>query len=155
MLFRSTVIEAANGSVFATLYYQNRINVPLRSVAPIMQKAIVAIEDERFFEHPGVDIRGTVRGVVSTLTGRQVQGGSTITQQLVKQILVTSAADAADAASAIARTPARKLREMRYALALERKFTKPQILASYLNIAYFGAGAYGIEAASQIGRAHV
>lgn len=148
-LAQQTVIEAADGTPFATLYYQNRINVPLSQVAPIMQKALIAIEDERFFQHHGVDLRGTLRGIISTLTGRQVQGGSTLTQQLVKQILVATAPDATAAAAAIARTPARKLREARYALALERKYSKAQILESYLNIAYFGAGAYGIEAASR------
>ena len=148
-LAQQTVIQAADGTPFATLYYQNRINVRLKEVAPIMRKAIVAVEDERFFTHPGIDIRGTLRGVISTLTGRQVQGGSTITQQLVKNILLASAKDTAEASAAVARTPARKLREMRYALALERKFSKAKILESYLNISYFGAGAYGIEAASR------
>lgn len=148
-LAQRTVIQAADGTPFATLYYQNRINVRLKQVAPIMRKAIVAVEDERFFQHPGIDIRGTLRGVVSTLTGRQVQGGSTITQQLVKNILIATAKDEAQAIAAVTRTPARKLREMRYALALERKFSKSKILESYLNISYFGAGAYGIEAASR------
>lgn len=148
-LAQQTVIQAANGTPFATLYYQNRISVPLKQVAPMMRKAIVAVEDERFYQHPGIDIRGTIRGVLSTLTGQQVQGGSTITQQLVKNILLSSAKDEAQAIAAVARTPARKLREMRYALALERRFSKSKILESYLNISYFGAGAYGVEAASR------
>lgn len=148
-LAQQTVIQSADGTTFATLYYQNRINVPIKRVAKVMRQAIVAVEDERFFEHPGVDVRGTLRGIVSTLTGRQVQGGSTITQQLVRQTLIAAARSADDVAAATVRTPGRKLREMRYALALERKFTKAQILAGYLNIAYFGAGAYGIEAASR------
>ena len=148
-LAQQTVIQDADGKTFATLYYQNRINVPLTQVAKIMRQAIIAVEDERFFQHPGIDVRGTLRGVVSTLTGQQVQGGSTITQQLVKNILLASAKDEAEAIAAVARTPARKLREMRYALALERKFSKAKILESYLNISYFGAGAYGIEAASR------
>lgn len=148
-LAQQTQILDADGNAFATLYYQNRINVRLKDVAPIMRKAVIAIEDERFYQHPGVDIRGTVRGIVSTLTGQQVQGGSTITQQFVKQTLVASATTPADAAAATARTPSRKLREMRYALSLEKKWTKQQILAGYLNIAYFGAGAYGVEAASR------
>lgn len=148
-LAQQTVIQAADGTTFATLYYQNRINVPIKQVAPIMRKAIIAVEDERFYEHPGVDVRGTLRGIVSTLTGQQVQGGSTITQQLVRQTLIATARSTEDVAAATVRTPGRKLREMRYALALERKFTKAQILESYLNIAYFGAGAYGIEAASR------
>ncbi len=148
-LAQQTVIESADGKPFATLYFQNRINVPLSQVAPILRKALIATEDARFYQHHGVDLRGTLRGIVSTLAGRQVQGGSTLTQQLVKQILVATAPDAASAAAATAQTPARKLREARYALALERRYTKAQILESYLNIAYFGAGAYGIEAASR------
>lgn len=148
-LAQQTVIEAADGTPFATVYSQNRINVTLDQVAPIMRKAIVAVEDERFYEHPGVDIRGTLRAIVSTLTGQQVQGGSTITQQLVRQTLIATARNADEAAAATVRTPARKLREMRYALALERKLGKDEVLSSYLNIAYFGAGAYGIEAASR------
>lgn len=148
-LAQQTVIQAADGTTFATLYYQNRINVPLKQVAPIMRKAIVAVEDERFYQHPGVDIRGTIRGVLSTVTGQQVQGGSTITQQLVKNILLNSAKTQEEALAAVVQTPARKLREMRYALALERKFSKSKILESYLNISYFGAGAYGVEAASR------
>ncbi len=148
-LAQQTVIEAADGTPVATLYYQNRINVRLAKVAPIMREAIVAVEDERFYEHPGIDIRGTLRGIVSTLTGQQVQGGSTITQQYVKQTLIATAADEEAAAAATARTPARKIREMRYALALERRMSKDEILEAYLNIAYFGAGAYGVEAASR------
>ena len=148
-LAQQTQILDADGNVFATLFYQNRINVRLRDVAPIMRQAMISIEDERFYKHPGVDIRGTIRGIVSTVTGRQVQGGSTITQQFVRQTLIATAATPADAAAATARTPSRKLREMRYALSLEKKWTKQQILEGYLNIAYFGAGAYGIEAASR------
>ena len=148
-LAQQTQILDADGNVFATLFYQNRINVRLKDVAPVMRDAIVAIEDERFYKHPGVDVRGTVRSIVSTLSGRQVQGGSTITQQFVRQTLIATAATPADAAAATVRTPSRKLREMRYALSLEKKWTKQQILEGYLNIAYFGAGAYGIEAASR------
>ncbi len=148
-LAQQTVFETADGKPFATLYYQNRISVDISRIAPVMQQAMVAIEDSRFYQHHGVDLRGTLRGVLSTLTGAQVQGGSTITQQLVKQMLVAGAPDAAAAAAATARTPARKLREARYALALERELTKPQILQAYLNIVYFGGGAYGVEAASR------
>ena len=148
-LAQQTQILDSEGNVFATLFYQNRINVRLRDVAPIMRQAIISVEDERFYQHPGVDVRGTIRGIVSTVTGQQVQGGSTITQQFVRQTLIATAATPADAIAATARTPSRKLREMRYALSLEKKWTKQQILEGYLNIAYFGAGAYGIEAASR------
>ena len=98
-LAQQTQILDADGNVFATLFYQNRINVRLKDVAPVMRDAIVAIEDERFYKHPGVDVRGTVRSIVSTLSGRQVQGGSTITQQFVRQTLIATAATPADAAA--------------------------------------------------------
>ena len=146
-----SVIQAADGSVLATIYYQNRIEVPLDAVAPVMRQAIVAIEDERFLEHSGVDLRGTVRAVVSNAAnpGGSIQGGSTITQQYVKNVLITQATSEEELQAAQGRTPSRKLREIRYALALERRFTKEQILEKYLNIVYFGGGAYGVEAAAR------
>ena len=142
-------ILAADGSVIATIYEQNRVEVPLSAVAPVMRQAIVAIEDRRFYEHGGVDLRGTLRALVGNTAGTgSTQGGSTLTQQYVKNVFVESAATPAEAADARARTITRKLKELRYAVALERVLTKDQILERYLNIAYFGAGAYGIEAAS-------
>jgi membrane peptidoglycan carboxypeptidase len=146
---QQTVILAADGTRLATLFYQDRVEVELSEIATIMQYAIVAIEDSRFYQHAGFDFRGTMRALVSTLTGSQVQGGSTITQQYVKNILMASAKTDAELAEATARTPNRKLRELRYALALERILTKQEVLNGYLNIAYFGAGSYGVEAASR------
>ena len=145
-----SVILAADGSIMATIYYQNRIAVPLTAVSAVMRQAIVAVEDVRFLEHPGLDLRGTVRAMVSNASSAGgVQGGSTITQQYVKNVLIAEASNEAELEAAQGRTPARKLREIRYALALERRFTKEQILEKYLNIVYFGAGAYGVEAASR------
>ncbi|MFM9135695.1 MAG: transglycosylase domain-containing protein, partial [bacterium] len=145
-----SVILAADGSVLATIYYQNRIEVPLSAVSPVMRQAIVAVEDARFLEHPGIDLRGTMRAIVANSSSEgSRQGGSTITQQYVKNILIASAATDDELEAARARTPSRKLREIRYALALERRFTKDEILEKYLNIVYFGAGAYGIEAAAR------
>ncbi|MEZ5118047.1 MAG: transglycosylase domain-containing protein [Candidatus Nanopelagicales bacterium] len=145
-----SVILAADGSLLATLYYQNRVEVPLTSVAPIMRQALVAIEDSRFLEHRGIDLRGTMRALATNTTAGGVQqGGSTLTMQYVKNVLVNNADNAEEVAAARARTPIRKLREIRYALALERRFTKDQILERYINIVYFGAGAYGVEAASR------
>jgi membrane peptidoglycan carboxypeptidase len=146
---QQTVLMTADGKRLATLYYQDRIEVPITEIAQVMQDAIVSIEDSRFYKHRGFDLRGTMRAFVSNASGSSVQGGSTITQQYVKNILVASATDDSAAAAATARTPARKLREMRYALAVERTMSKKEILAGYLNIAYFGAGAYGVEAASR------
>jgi membrane peptidoglycan carboxypeptidase len=145
-------ILAADGSVLATIYEQDRIEVPLAQVAPVMRQAIVAVEDGRFYEHRGVDPRGVLRALVGNASGGDVVaggGGSTLTQQYVKNVFVESATTPEEAAQARARTLSRKLKEMRYALALEQTLTKDQILGRYLNIAYFGAGAYGVEAAAR------
>lgn len=145
-----SVILASDGSVMATIYYQNRVEVPLASVAPVMRQAIVAIEDARFLDHPGIDLRGTMRAIVANSTqSGGTQGGSTITQQYVKNLLIASATNEEELEAARARTPSRKLREIRYALALERRYSKEEILERYLNIVYFGAGAYGVEAAAR------
>ena len=145
-------ILAADGTVLATIYVQNRVEVPLSAVAPVMRQAIVAVEDGRFYDHRGVDPRGLLRAFVGNASGGGLAaggGGSTLTQQYVKNVFVESATTPEGAALARARTLSRKLKEMRYALALERTLTKDQILERYLNIAYFGAGAYGVEAAAR------
>jgi membrane peptidoglycan carboxypeptidase len=145
-------ILAADGSTLATIYVQDRIEVPLSAIAPVMRQAIVAVEDGRFYEHRGVDPRGLLRAFVGNATGGDLVaggGGSTLTQQYVKNVFVESATTPAEASAARARNFSRKLKEMRYALALEHTLTKDQILERYLNIAYFGAGAYGVEAAAR------
>ena len=144
-----TVILAADGTNIATLYYQDRIEVPIAEISQVMQDAIVAIEDSRFYSHHGFDLRGTLRALVSNATGSQVQGGSTLTQQYVKNILLGSAKSDQEMAAATERSYTRKLQELRYALAIEKQMTKKQILEGYLNIAYFGSGAYGVEAAAR------
>ncbi|GAA3606958.1 transglycosylase domain-containing protein [Nonomuraea rosea] len=139
-----------DGRQFAQFYEANRTAVQLGAVAPIMRKAIVAIEDARFYEHGGLDVRGTVRALLTnTQAGGIRQGGSSLTQQLVKNILVESARSDAERDKARAPNLARKITELRYALALEKKYRKDQILERYLNIAYFGAGAHGVEAAAR------
>ena len=148
LLSQQTKIYTSDGKLLATIYAQNRIVVPLKAISPLLQQAVVAVEDNRFYQHKGVDVHGLARALVSDLEGQSVQGGSTITQQYVKQVLVATATTDADRAEATARTPARKLREMRLALGLEEVWSKQQILEGYLNIAYFGHGAYGAEAAS-------
>ena len=147
---RSTIL-ASDGSPIATIYEQNRIEVRADQIAPVMRQAIVAVEDGRFYEHRGIDPKGVLRAFVGNSTGGTAAaggGGSTLTQQYVKNVFVESATNPEEAAAARARTLSRKLKEARYALALERTLSKEQILTDYLNIAYFGAGAYGIEAAS-------
>jgi membrane peptidoglycan carboxypeptidase len=145
-----TRILAKDGSVIATFYFENRVSVPLSQMAPVMQQAIVAIEDSRFYQHAGVDLKGVVRALATnTQAGTVRQGGSTITQQYVKNVLIEKAATEEGKQAAHETTLARKVREARYAIALERELTKDQILEDYLNIALFGGGAYGVEAASR------
>jgi membrane peptidoglycan carboxypeptidase len=142
-------ILAADGSVLATLYLQNRVNVALASVPLRARQAIVAIEDSRFYVHPGVDLKGIARAAATNAgSGGVRQGASTLTQQYVKNALILAAPDAAGQRAAVAGNLQRKLREARYAIALERKLTKDQILERYLNIAYYGHGVYGIGTAA-------
>jgi membrane peptidoglycan carboxypeptidase len=145
---QNTIVDS-NGDILAVLFAQNRIEVPLEEISPIMQQAVIAIEDQRFLEHAGIDFRGTLRATISTGAGGQVQGGSTITQQYVKQILLTAATTKEGQEAATAVSINRKLREARYAIALENKHSKKEILEGYLNIAYFGAGSYGVEIAAR------
>ena len=146
-------ILAADGSLIAQPQDENRTVVPLSAVAPIMRQAQVAIEDSRFYQHGAIDPEGIARAVIQDLrTGSAAQGASTLTQQFVKlslheQALATGGSTAADAA--VAKTLVRKLTDLRYAAALEKKWSKDQILQGYLNIAYYGDGAYGVEAASE------
>ena len=127
-----------NGNViYTTLSEERRIPVNIDKIPMHVQKAFIAIEDNRFYEHGGIDYRGTARALVSTLSGREVQGGSTITQQLAKNAFLTQE-----------RSIIRKIKEAFIAKELEHKYTKDEILSMYLNRIYFGQGAYGIESAS-------
>jgi membrane peptidoglycan carboxypeptidase len=146
---RSVVLDAQGGQL-AVFYDENRVYVPLEAIAPVMQQAVIAIEDARFYEHGPIDLQGTARALVTNLsTGGVAQGGSTLTQQYVKNVLLTQAESDEERQAAVETSYARKLRELRLAMAAEEQFTKDQILERYLNIAYFGGGAYGIEAAAQ------
>lgn len=143
-------IEAADGTKIATLYSQNRVVVPLNKISPLIQHAAIATEDSRFYEHHGVDLKGSARALVANSNaGQTQQGSSTITMQYVRNLLITNAKTPEEVEQARARTMSRKLQEMRYALALEKKLSKDQILEGYLNISYFGSGSYGVEAASR------
>ena len=127
-----------NGNViYTTLSEERRVPVTIDKIPKHVQKAFIAIEDNRFYEHSGIDYRGTARALVSTLSGREVQGGSTITQQLAKNAFLTQE-----------RSIVRKIKEAFIAKELEHKYTKDEILTMYLNRIYFGQGAYGIESAS-------
>ncbi len=140
----------------ASFYFQNREEVPWTGVSQVTKDAVVAGEDRRFYQHGGVDLRGTARAIVATVTGGDLQGGSTITQQYVKNVLVQKAEAIQNEAErakeykiATETTPERKLKEMKLAIELEKTATKDQILLGYLNIAGFGGTVYGIEAAAK------
>ena len=147
---RSVILDR-NGKPIADLHgAEDRVNVPLASIPVSMRQAIVAIEDRRFYEHHGVDYKGVLRAAISNQeSGEVTQGGSTLTQQYVKNVLITLADTDQGREAAQERSLQRKLREARYALALEKTLSKDQILTNYLNIAYFGDGAYGVAAAAQ------
>src|SRR6478735_5844196 len=142
---------ASAGTVIATPQEQNRTVVPLSAVAPIMREAQVAIEDHRFYEHGGIDIQGTMRAVISNLRNGSSVGASSLTQQYVKISLQYNAlaeGDDAAAQAAVRKDYMRKLKELKYAITLEKQLTKDQILERYLNLVYYGDRAYGVEAAS-------
>jgi membrane peptidoglycan carboxypeptidase len=147
----TTTVTDSAGSPIAYLYDQNRTVVAPEDIAPAMKAAIVAIEDRRFYDHQGVDWQGTLRAMVAnSASGDVVQGASTLTQQFVKNYqLYVAARTESERLKATEQTPARKLREIRIALRLEKKLTKDQILAGYLNIVFLGNNAYGVAAAAQ------
>jgi membrane peptidoglycan carboxypeptidase len=145
----STILADDGKTKIATFYDQDRKNVPLSQIPVQMQTALIDVEDVRFYEHAGIDIKASIRALLTNeSTGSVSQGGSTLTQQYVKNVLIESARTKKQRAAAIADTFGRKLKEARYALELEKKLTKAQILDDYFNIAYFGDGAYGIGTAA-------
>ncbi|WP_179470416.1 transglycosylase/D,D-transpeptidase PonA2 [Mycolicibacterium vinylchloridicum] len=146
-----TTMVDVKGNPIAWLYSQRRFEVPSDKIADTMKLAIVSIEDKRFAEHAGVDWKGTLTGLAGYASGDlDTRGGSTIEQQYVKnyQLLVIAQTDA-EKRAAVETTPARKLREIRMALTLDKTFTKPEILTRYLNLVSFGNGSFGIQDAAQ------
>ena len=136
-----TVVYASNGRrVLAVLRgEESRVLVDTEDIAPIMRQAIVSVEDQRFFDHKGIDVRGVARALWSDIRHQAiVEGGSTITQQFVKNAYIRDE-----------RTIARKVREAALAWQLEQRWSKDRILTAYLNTIYFGNGAYGIQQASR------
>jgi penicillin-binding protein 1A len=132
-------ITGLDGSVLATRGEMAGANVALKDLPPYLPRAFIAIEDRRFYSHYGIDPVGIARAAVANIMHRGVsQGGSTLTQQLAKNLFLTQE-----------RTLQRKLQEVELALWLERKHSKAEILELYLNRVYFGSGAYGVEAAAQ------
>jgi penicillin-binding protein 1A len=136
-----TVVYASNGrTVLAVLRGdESRVLVDTEDIAPIMRQAIVSVEDQRFFDHKGIDVRGVARALWADVRSQSiVEGGSTITQQFVKNAYIRNE-----------RTIARKVREAALAWQLEQRWSKDRILTAYLNTIYFGNGAYGIQQASR------
>jgi penicillin-binding protein 1A len=144
VLAQSSRIYAGNGHLITTLHGpENRTVVPARRIPRNLKHAVVSIEDERFYQHNGVDFRAIFRALVANITSGTVkEGGSTITQQYVKNALIAPGQTAA-------RTLQRKINEAALARQLETKLSKKQILTRYLNTVYFGRGAYGIQAAAK------
>lgn len=145
-------VYASDGKTpIAMLYDENRRDIPLAQMSKNIQNAIIAAEDQNFFEHNGVDFKGLARAFVANQNaGGTAQGASTLTMQYVRMAIAYSARTPQEVVDATEDTNARKVREIRYALAVEQKFTKQQILEKYLNIAPYGNGAYGVYAASQV-----
>lgn len=136
---QSTLIYDRNGKLLYQIYgKKNQTFIPLSSVPKYMQQATIAIEDRNFYKHGAVDLRGIARAMVSTLLKKQVQGGSTLTQQLVKNSLLSQE-----------RTIPRKIKEIILAFATELIYSKNQILEMYLNQSPYGGPSYGVEAAAE------
>ena len=145
-------VYASDGTtLLATMYDENRRNIDLDAVPQVMIDAVLAAEDSNFYEHVGVDVRGIARAFVANLdAGQTTQGASTVTQQFIRLALTYFADTPQEIVDATEETTARKLREARLAMAVEQQMSKDEILERYLNLAYFGEGAYGIFAAAQV-----
>ncbi|MFD8572297.1 transglycosylase domain-containing protein [Streptomyces sp. NPDC059639] len=135
---QSNVFKYSNGDVMARTGEVNREIVDLSQLSPEVQRSFVAAENKSFYTDKGVDLKGTARGLFNTLSGKGKQGGSTITQQYVKNYYLTQD-----------QTVTRKLKELVISLKVERQNSKSQILAGYINTSYYGRGAWGIQAAAQ------
>ncbi|MFI9205349.1 transglycosylase domain-containing protein [Streptomyces sp. NPDC053048] len=135
---QSNVYKSSDGRTIARIGEVNREEVPLAKVPEVIQRAVVAAENKNFYNDPGVDLKGTARGILNTVMGRGKQGGSTITQQYVKNYYLDQS-----------QTVTRKVKELIISLKVQDEKTKPEILEGYLNTSYYGRGAYGIQAAAR------
>jgi membrane peptidoglycan carboxypeptidase len=146
-------VQAKDGSTIASFYAENRVPVTLDKVSENMRNAIVSIEDERFFEHNGVDLRGITRAAMHNLTSSTQQGASTLTQQYVNNTLINAdslrGVDKSDLTISGSKSIGDKLREAKLAIAVEKEFSKEEILQGYLNMVLFSGTTYGVEAAAQ------
>jgi membrane peptidoglycan carboxypeptidase len=150
-LSQSTQILDSKGGLIATVYSRDRKVVALDDMAKTMQQAIVAIEDSRFYEHGAIDVKGILRAANKNAQSSGVsEGASTLAQQLVKNVFIEEAGDdATKVAQATQQTLGRKIKEMKYAIQLEKELGKKKILQNYLNITFFGEQAYGVESAAK------
>lgn len=148
---QTTWVYANDGKTLLTSFYdESRKEVKLDDIAPVMRDAIIAAEDNRFYEHNGVDLFGVIRaGVANQGAGETSQGASTLTMQYVRQALTYNATTNEEILEATEDTPQRKLREMRYAVSVEKEMSKKEILERYLNLVFLGNQSYGIYAASK------
>ncbi len=136
----ATLVYSSDGVLLGRIFRENRTNVPLKDIPANLTNATIAIEDKRFYNHSGVDFRGTTRAIWENMrTGRRSQGGSTITQQLARNIYLTQQ-----------KTIKRKIQEVFLAILLERNYTKDKILEMYMNQVFYGSGAFGVQAASRV-----
>jgi membrane peptidoglycan carboxypeptidase len=145
---RSVLLDRT-GHPFAYFWEQDRQSVPADRMAAPIRSAVVAVEDARFYENHGVDLQALLRAVVHDLRTGRHEGGSTITQQYVKNLLLTRARSTAGEKAATEVSSHRKLAEARLAVALTRRMGKEDILTGYLNVVFFGRGAYGVQAAAE------
>ncbi|MDF3300699.1 transglycosylase domain-containing protein [Streptomyces tropicalis] len=147
---RTTILDS-QGRQIAQVYSRDRTVVDLKDISPYMQKAIVAIEDSRFYQHGAIDLKGVLRALnKNAQSGGVAQGASTLTQQYVKNVFVEEAGDdPTKVAQATQQTLGRKVKELKYAIQVEQDLGKKKILENYLNITFFGEQAYGVEAAAQ------
>ncbi|WP_189080926.1 transglycosylase domain-containing protein [Mangrovihabitans endophyticus] len=149
---QTTYVYASDGRTLLTMFYEeHRKPTKIEDMSPYLTQAIVASEDTRFYEHNGVDAKGVARAFVANhQAGGVSQGASTLTMQYVRMALRDGAKTPRQALAATEQTAARKIREMRLAVELEKRLSKQEILERYLNSAYFGHRAYGVFAASQV-----
>lgn len=145
---RSVILDR-NGTPYATFYAEDRIPFTSAEIPDVVKNAFVAVEDQRFYENKGFDVQATVRALIANVSGEPVQGGSGITQQYVKNLIVFNAQTPEEAEAATAQTLPRKIKELKSAVELEKIKTKDEILTGYLNTVYFGNQTYGIGAAAQ------
>ncbi|MCC3294038.1 penicillin-binding protein [Arthrobacter sp. zg-Y411] len=143
-------IYANDGSLIATLYEENRQPVTLEEVSPNMVDAMLAIEDDRFYEHGGVDLQGIMGALVSNATSDSTRGASTITQQYVNNVIIdTNLQNDEEVVFSGGKTVGDKLREMKLAIAVEKELSKEEILEGYFNIVPFSGTTYGVQAAAR------